>query len=225
MSMKQIIIAIDGPAGSGKSTTAKKLSEKLNYLYIDTGAMYRAVTIAWLDAGVEMTQEALSILMPKVNIELKSSANGQRTFLNGEDVSEKIRTSEVTKYSSPLSAVPIVRELLVDMQRDMGKKGAVILDGRDIGTVVFPQAELKIFLVASIEARASRRAKEMQEKGMEVSIEEIAKQIEIRDHNDSTRSHSPLKKAEDAIEIDTSNISIDEQVDMILKLALNKINK
>ncbi len=217
--MEKIIIAIDGPAGSGKTTTAKIVAETLGYIYIDTGAMYRAVTLAWLRSESEMNDANLANLMEKYPVRLAPSENGQRTYLGSEDVSEEIRTPEVTKQVSPVSAMGIVREKMVAMQREMGKPGGVVMDGRDIGTDVFPQAELKIFLSATIDARAERRMLEMKEKGMEFSVDEIKKQIADRDHYDSNRPISPLRKADDAIEIDTSNLTIEEQSDKIIDLA------
>ncbi|HRP01948.1 MAG TPA: (d)CMP kinase [Candidatus Kapabacteria bacterium] len=220
--MKKIIIAIDGPAGSGKSSSAKIIAEKLNYIYIDTGAMYRAITLAWLQAGLELTPENLHTISDQSKIELKQSIDGQKTFLNGVDVSDAIRTPDVTKFVSPVSADAYVRELMVAQQREMGKSGGVVMDGRDIGTVVFPNAELKIYLIASIQARAERRYLEMTKKGMEVTISEVEKLISDRDLYDSSRNISPLKKAEDAIEIDTSNLTIIEQTNKVIDLA-NKI--
>ncbi len=221
--MKNIIIALDGPAGSGKTTTAKRLAEKLSYIYIDTGAMYRAVTLAWIKSGLEIDEKYAETLVDSIKVELRNEGNGQLTFLDGIDVSDDIRTTEVTKLVSPVSAMPYVREKMVAMQREMGQKGGVVMDGRDIGTAVFPNADLKVFLIASIDARAQRRTKEMLEKGMEANVEEIKQQIIDRDHFDSTREHSPLRKADDAIEIDTSNMTIDDQVNSIYELAIKKM--
>ncbi len=214
--MKKIIIAIDGPAGSGKSTTAKIVAEKLGYIYIDTGAMYRAVTLACIEQNIEINDNELNKIVDNINIELKQSNLGQRTFLNGRDVSDDIRRPDVTKLVSPVSAMSYVREKMVEQQREIGKNGGVVMDGRDIGTVVFPQAELKIYLVASIEARAERRLLELKQKGFNTTVEEIMKQISDRDHYDSNREISPLRKASDAIEIDTSNITIEEQTSKII---------
>ncbi len=219
--MKKIKIAIDGPAGSGKTTTAKLVANKLGYIYIDTGAMYRAVTLAWLKSGTDLTEENVCKLIKSIDIKIINSIEGQKTYLNNIDVSEEIRMPEITKYVSPISAISCVREKLVSMQRELGKNGSVVLEGRDIGTVVFPDAELKIYLVASVEARAKRRTKELLEKGLTVSEEEIKRQIIERDNYDSNREISPLKKAIDAIEIDTSNLTIEEQCKKIIELVNN----
>ncbi len=221
--MKRIVIAIDGPAGSGKTTSARFLAERLNYIYIDTGAMYRAVTLATIRLDIATQESKICEMMKSIKIDLIQSENGQRTMLNGEDVSEQIRLPEVTKLVSPVSAVACVRDVMVAQQREIGKSGGVVMDGRDIGTVVFPQAELKVFLVASDDARAARRAKEMREKGIDCNFEEIKEQILYRDKFDSSRENSPLKKAEDAIEIDTSDLTIDEQTNIIYNIAINRI--
>jgi cytidylate kinase len=219
--MKKIIIAIDGPAGSGKSTTAREVARKLGYVYIDTGAMYRAAALAFRRMGMEFNDRDFSKLMDSIDIELRQSESGQKTYLNGEDVSDEIRTPEITKLVSPVSANHIVRKKLVDMQRQLGKDGGIVMDGRDIGTVVFPRAELKIFMVASPEARAARRTKEMLAKGIDVNEEQIKNDLIARDKYDSSREISPLKKANDAIEIDTSELTIEEQTEKVVDLAMN----
>ncbi len=217
--MKKITIAIDGPAGSGKSTTARLVAQELNYLYIDTGAMYRAVTLAWIRSGSELNEDMIKSLVDTIDIKLFQDRKGNRTILDGIDVSDEIRKPDVTKYVSPISAIQYVREKMVAFQRQMGSGGGVVLDGRDIGTVVFPLAELKIFLIASIEARAIRRTLELMDKGIDCDIEEIQKQIEERDRYDSSREYSPLRKAPDAIEIDTSNLTIRQQTEKVLEIA------
>ncbi len=222
--MKKIIIALDGPAGSGKTTTAREVAKKLNYIYIDTGAMYRATTLAFIRSGQELEGFDFDSLMNNIKIELEPSESGQRTLLNGEDVSKEIRTADVTKLASPVAAVGIVREKLVDQQRELGKQGGVVMDGRDIGTVVFPNADLKLYMHASIEARAARRTKELIAAGEDVSVEEIAKRIANRDEFDSNREISPLRKADDAQVIDTSNITIEEQTNIVIDLANKIIN-
>ncbi len=217
--MKKIIIAIDGPAGSGKTSSAKIVAEKLSYIYVDTGAMYRAVTLSVLRNNVLIEEPEVLNLMQTIKIELEASSKGQLTLLNGEDVSLDIRLPEVTKLVSPVSAMGCVRDLMVAQQRELGKRGGVVMDGRDIGTVVFPQAELKIFLVASIDTRVLRRSKELAAKGIDFDFVELKQQILDRDQYDSSRSHSPLKKALDSIEIDTSLLSLQEQTAVILDLA------
>lgn len=217
--MRGIIIALDGPAGSGKTSSAKIVAEELGYVYIDTGAMYRAVTLAWLRSGRELDEEYINEMMDTIEIDLKQSPHGQLTLLNNEDVSQDIRLPEVTKFVSPVSAMKEVREKMVAQQRELGKRGGVVMDGRDIGTTVFPDADLKIFLVASIDARASRRMKELHAKGEKFSVEDIKKQIETRDNYDSSRKISPLKKADDAITLDTSDLTIEQQTGEILRLA------
>jgi len=223
--MNKIVIAIDGPSGSGKTTSARIIAERLNYIYIDTGAMYRAVTLAAIRAGIAEHEEKICEMMSRVKIDLLQSELGQRTILNGEDVSDAIRLHEVTKLVSPVSAIGCVREIMVAQQRLIGANGGVVMDGRDIGTVVFPNAELKLFLIASPDARAFRRSKELIEKGIECNQEEIKEQILYRDKYDSSREISPLKKADDAIEIDTSDLTIDEQTRIIYKLAIEVLNK
>lgn len=220
-----IIIAIDGPAGSGKSTTARMVAKYFKYLYIDTGAMYRAVALAWLRSGYEFEASAINELMDTLKIELKQGENGQIVILNSEDVTSEIRKPEVTKYSSPISAFEYVREKLVAQQREMGSEGGIVMDGRDIGTVVFPNAELKIFLVASLEARAERRKKELAQKGISESLESIIEGIRIRDLNDSSREISPLRMAEDAVKLDTTILTIEEQCEFVTRKALKIINE
>ena len=223
--MKKIIIAIDGPAGSGKTSTAKIVAERLGYIYIDTGAMYRAVTLAWLRTKQPLNNEVLTELLKNIKIELEASPKGQITKLNGNDVSDEIRSVEVNKFVSPISAVEIVRTAMVDLQRKLAINKGCVMDGRDIGTTVFPNAELKIYLTASIGARAKRRLNEYQEKGIkDLSFDEIATQILERDKFDSTREISPLTKAKDAIEIDTSDLTLESQAEMVEKLALKIIN-
>ncbi len=222
--MKKIIIAVDGPAGSGKTSSAKIVAESLGYTYIDTGAMYRAVSLAVIEQNIPVTEEAVCPLLDQIHIDLKPSPGGQITLLNGRDVSLDIRKPEVTTMVSPVSAMGCVRERMVAMQREMGAHGGVVMDGRDIGTVVFPQAQLKLYLIASIDSRANRRIKEMTDKGIEFNPEDIKNQILYRDNYDSTRAISPLRKADDAIEIDTSNMTIPEQTEFMLKLAQNVIN-
>jgi len=216
---KSFIIAIDGPAGSGKSTTAKLIAQKLGFLYIDTGAMYRAITLAAIRNGVLNNLDEVIKLANNYEIELRYSGNGTSVFLNGKEITEEIRSPEVNVNVSPVSKIQGVREALVRKQRLMAtKNNGIVMEGRDIGTVVFPNADVKIFLTASIEQRAERRAKEYQAKGTIIPFEEIKSNIETRDKIDSTRENSPLVKSHDAHEIDTSRITIDEQVTKIIKI-------
>ncbi len=222
--MNKINIAIDGPAGSGKTTTSKNVAKELSYTYIDTGAMYRAAALFWLRSGLQFNEDLICRLIQNLNIDIRQSGEGNRIFLDKQDVSEEIRTPEVTKYASSISAFGCVRERLVRQQKELAKAGGTVLEGRDIGTVVLPDAELKIFLTASIQQRAERRRNDFLEKNIDIPLDELKKQIEERDQNDSTRSNSPLKKAADAIEIDTSNLSIEAQTGLIVRLAKDRID-
>ena len=211
-----MIIAIDGPAGAGKSTIAKKVADRLGYIYIDTGAMYRAFTYELLISSISLSDiEEITKVLEKTNIEFKNN----EIFLNNLNVTNEIRSKNVTANVSAVSAIPQVREKLVDLQRKIASESNSILDGRDIGTVVFPNAELKIFLTASVKIRALRRYNELIAKDKNIDINEIEAEIEKRDKLDSSRETSPLIKAADAIEIDTSDLSIDEVANTILKLA------
>ena len=218
--MKKIIIAIDGPAASGKSTTAKLVAAQLGYLHIDTGAMYRAMTLKVLRHKIS-SKDAVKVaeLASKTSVRLVSKNGKVKVVLDGEEVSEEIRMPEVTHMVSPVSTVSEVRKLMVNEQREMGKAGGIVLEGRDIGTVVFPNAELKVFMVAQERERAVRRKKEFETKGVAVSVEAMEKEILERDKIDSERAVSPLKKAKDAIELDTTNLSIEEQVEFIVAKA------
>lgn len=221
--IKKINIAIDGPAGSGKSTTAKLLANKLSYNYLDTGATYRAATYLWLQSNKQEIIEFENIFNNAI-IEIKFDNFKQFTYLNNEDISEEIRMPDVTANVSYISSLGFVREKLVGLQRDFSKSKGVVVDGRDIGTVVLPDAELKIYLVASIEERARRRALELDKMGVKVNLNEIKLDIERRDKLDSEREISPLRKAEDAIEVDTTGMTIGDQVNFIYELGLKVIN-
>ncbi|CUT01083.1 cytidylate kinase [Candidatus Kryptobacter tengchongensis] len=224
--MKKIIIAIDGPAGSGKSTTARLVAQKLGYIYIDTGAMYRALTLKVIELGINPNDESLiTKIAENTKIELLYENGNLKVILDGKDVSEKIRSPEVTSLVSIVSAHPKLRDIMVKKQRELGRNGGVVMDGRDIGTVVFPDADLKIFMTADVRERAKRRQKELKAQGFDVEIEKLIKEIEERDKFDSTREIGPLKKADDAIEIDTTNLTIDEQVEIVLKKAYELINQ
>lgn len=215
------IIAIDGPAASGKSTTAKRLARILGYTYIDTGAMFRAVALAIFEDKIDYeNEEKLRQFLPTLRIEFKLIDDSQYIFLNDQNVAEQIRLPEITKLSSVIATIPMVRTKLLELQRDFGKNGHIIMDGRDIGTVIFPDADYKFFLTASVRTRAERRWKEMTDKA--IPIEEIEKEIIWRDKNDSSREVAPLQKAKDAIEVDTSDMSIDEQVDYLYKVIKGK---
>ena len=214
--MKTYSIAIDGPAASGKSTAAKGVAKALDFLYLDTGAMYRAITLYMIEKGLDTRSEedAKSILD---EVTMREDKNGH-IFLNERDVTERVREDDVTKLVSYACAHKAVRERLVALQREMAKGESVVMDGRDIGTVVLPDATLKVYQVASVESRAKRRYLEELSKGKEASLEEIQKDIERRDYIDSHREHSPLRKAEDAILLDTSDLTIQEEIDAILSL-------
>lgn len=212
--MSNFIIALDGPSGSGKSTIANILAKKLKISYLNTGSMYRAVTLFFLENNIKKSDKIDIDLLRKINIDIKED----RVFLNEKDVSDKIRNKEVTENVSWVSSIFLVRKYLVDMQRKISQNKSIILDGRDIGTVVFPNAKYKFFLVASSEVRAKRRYEQNE---IDKSLEEIQKDIEKRDYLDSHREISPLKKAEDAIEIDSSNLTIDETIEEII----NKMDK
>lgn len=223
---KDIIIAIDGFSGCGKSTTAKAVAGTLGYTYIDSGAMYRATTLYFLHHQVALTDDkAVEKALQQLHIAFRPADDGQKyeIYLNGENVEEEIRQMKVSGSVSAVSAIPQVRKAMVALQRAMGAGKKVVMDGRDIGTNVFPHAELKIFMTADTMVRAARRKKELLEKGHKVSLEEIKRNLEERDTIDSGRTENPLRKAEDAIEIDTSHLTFEEQVDKVLDLARNII--
>ena len=215
--MKKITIAIDGHSSCGKSTMAKDLAREVGYVYVDTGAMYRSVTLFALRNGLftadGIQEEELRRRMPEINISFKFNAETGRpdTYLNGELVEQEIRTMEVSNHVSPIATLGFVREAMVAQQQQMGKDKGVVMDGRDIGTTVFPNAELKVYVTASAEVRAQRRYDELKAKGMEADYEEILKNVQERDYIDSHREVSPLRKADDAIELDNSNMTIAEQ--------------
>jgi cytidylate kinase len=223
MHKKGIIIAIDGPAGSGKSSTARAVARNLGYLYIDTGAMYRAMALHILESQVDVNDPvALHAVIDQARIQLVPEDKGFRTILNGRDVSLDIRTPRITRESSPLSQIPRVRQKRISLQREMGKTGGVVLEGRDIGTVVFPQAELKIFMTASVEERARRRFAEQRVKGEPQSLEEVMADIRERDRRDQNRAASPLVQAQDAILLDTSDLTLEQQIAEITRQAQEK---
>ena len=226
--MKKIIIAMDGHSSCGKSTMAKTLAKKIGYTYIDTGAMYRAVTLYSMRHGFigpdgKIDEESLRRELPQIKVSFGHENGQQYTILNGENVEREIRGMEVSSHVSPISAIGFVREAMVKLQREMGEQGAIIMDGRDIGTTVFPNAELKIFVTASDEIRARRRFDELKLKGDNPVYEDVLKNVRERDYIDSHRAVSPLRKADDAIVLDNSNLTFDEQdkwlMDQYLKAA------
>ncbi len=216
--MNFINVAIDGPAGAGKSTISRRAAAELGYIYIDTGALYRTVGLNALRKGVDIQndEEIAATLTDELCVELRFIDGEQRMFLNGEDVSEAIRTPEASMAASRVSAVPAVRKYLFDLQKNLAKTNNCIMDGRDIGTVVLPDAKVKIFLTASPEARAERRYRELCEKGMTTPYEEVLADMIKRDYDDSHRAIAPLKQAEDAILCDTSNIGLEESIKLII---------
>jgi cytidylate kinase len=212
-------IAIDGPAASGKSTTARLVAQALGFLYVDTGAMYRAVTLAVLEKNIDPGDgEAISRLAKDLNINLVLKDHETRTHMNGRDVSDEIRLPAVTAVISRISSHPGLRRIMVEKQRQLAAKGNVVMEGRDIGTVVIPDAEIKIFMQASLDERAQRRLEELKAKGVEISLAQIRTDIRRRDDSDASRSDSPLKAAADAVVLDTSRLTIVEQVDVVLRL-------
>ena len=225
--MKVTNVAIDGPAGAGKSTIAKAVSKKLGYIYIDTGALYRTVGLNALRLGVDIQndEEVASTLTDELSVELKFVDGEQRMFLNGEDVSLAIRTPEASMAASRVSAVPAVRKYLFDLQKNLAKSNNCIMDGRDIGTVVLPDADVKIFLTASPEARALRRHKELIEKGMDASYDDVLADMIKRDYDDSHRAIAPLKQADDAVLCDTSELTLEQSVELIIETIRQGINK
>lgn len=225
MNLRKIVIAIDGYSACGKSSTAKMLANILGYRYIDTGAMYRAVTLYFMEHHVALTNpKEISRSLQQINISFKvNSKNITETYLNGLNVEKAIRSMRVSGRVSEVSAIKDVRTAMVEQQRKMGKEKGVVMDGRDIGTVVFPQAELKLFMSADLLVRAFRRQKELLEKDRLIDLDDVISNIVQRDEIDTTRAESPLRQADDAILIDTTHITLDEQVDEVVRLALAKM--
>lgn len=221
---KFIIIAIDGPAASGKSTLAKDLADKLGYLYVDTGAMYRAITFYALDHKIVDDNDELIKILQDLKLELEYENKLTRVFINDEEVTEKIRTPEVNSKVSDISKIKEVRTEMVKLQREMAKNKNLVVEGRDTTTVVFPNADLKIFLTADVKERARRRYLEYKEKGEKVTLDGVEASINNRDHIDSSRNVSPLKKADDAIEVDTTDLTIEEEINRIVA-RVNSIEK
>lgn len=212
-------IAIDGPAGAGKSSIAREVAKKLGLVYVDTGAMYRAVAVYAILNGIEIKEENFTEdVLDKIDIELAYDENGQRIYLCGEDVSERIREADASIGASNVATIPAVRLKLVELQRKLSEKTSVIMDGRDIGTYVLPDAQVKIFLTASVDVRARRRLLELENKGIAVDFESVKKDIEYRDKNDSEREFAPLRRAEDAVVVDTSDMTICQVIDRISEI-------
>ena len=223
--MNAFSVAIDGPSGAGKSTIAKFLAEKLNFLYVDTGAMYRSIGLYAARQGVAANDAvAVEALLPNIKLDLAYVDGEQRIFLNGEDVSRSIRTEQASKNASAVSAIPAVRTFLLEFQRSFAKQNCILMDGRDIGTVVLPDADVKIFLTASAEARAQRRYKEQIERGEDVTLEAVFEAIRKRDEADSSRATAPLKAADDAIVVDTTYLNLEESIARILGIVEDKLH-
>ena len=219
-----VSVAIDGPAGAGKSTLARRLAADFGYIYVDTGAMFRTIGLYALRAGKDpKDNEAVNALLPNITLEFAFIEGEQHIYLNGEDVSTAIRTEEVGMAASAVGANPAVRAFLLEMQRDMARTQNILMDGRDIGTVVLPNATVKIFLTATAEARAERRAKELADKGQPADLATVLADIRQRDYQDSHRAVAPLKQAEDAILVDTSNIGLQESFDLLKRTILAHI--
>ena len=219
-----INVAIDGPAGAGKSTVARAAAKKLGYIYVDTGALYRAVGVYCLRKGIETTDvEGVGAVLSEITVELKFIDGVQHVFLNGDDVSTEIRLPEASMAASNVSAIPSVRAFLFDLQRDIAKKNNCIMDGRDIGTVVLPEAQVKIFLTADDTERAMRRYKELQEKGSTVTYQEVLDDLRVRDYNDSHREIAPLKPAEDSVTINTTGYTLEESIAKIVSTVEEKL--
>ena len=224
MNKRAIKIAIDGPAASGKSTTAREVAKRLGYIYIDSGAMYRAVTLRAIELTIPTTElEKIANIAGAISIQFKPNPSGTSILMDGKDISDSIRTPEVNSQINPVAANPEVRKILVGKQQDLGKEGGIVMDGRDIGTVVFPDAELKVYMQAGAEERARRRLMEFESRKITITFEEVLREIQIRDHADASRAHGPLKIAADAVIIDTTNLTVDDQIEEVYQLAVKKI--
>lgn len=219
-----INIAIDGPAGAGKSTVAKAAAKAFGFIYVDTGALYRAIAYFAVSQGAEVSDAAdVTALLPKITAELKYLDGAQHVFVNGEDVTDRIRTPEVSMGASAVSAIPAVRDFLFDLQKKIAAENSVVMDGRDIGTVVLPNADVKIYLTASAEERARRRHRELTEKGETIGFEEVLADVNKRDYNDTHRETAPLKQAEDAVLCDTTNVDLQGAIDMLINIISERI--
>lgn len=213
--MKKISVAIDGPAGAGKSSISRRVAAELGYVYIDTGAMYRTVAVYAIERGIDPDSEEFIKELDKIDIDIRYESGALHVYLNGKDVTERIRENDASMGASAVAALPQVRSRLVAMQREMAKEGGVIMDGRDIGTVVLPDADLKIYLTASVDERARRRYEEYVNNGIECSYEELKRDVIKRDKNDMNRAVSPLRRADDAVEIDTTGNTFEQSVEII----------
>lgn len=219
MKQEVIAVAIDGPAGAGKSTIARAAAAQLGFVYVDTGALYRTIGLAVCRRGIDGTDTAGIVhTLPEIRVELTYRDGAQHVLLDGEDVSDAIRTPEISVYASQVSVVPEVRAYLLDLQRDMARTQSVIMDGRDIGTVILPDARVKIFLTASPEKRAVRRCAELREKGQQVTLDEVLADMTRRDAQDEGRAVAPLKQAADAVRVDTSDLTLDESIEAVLRV-------
>ncbi len=218
-----IRIAIDGPGGAGKSTVAKAVAKKLDILYVDTGALYRTVGLYVKSKGVDPKDaQGVGALLPEISIEVRYEGGAQHVYLNGVDHGDAIRTPEMSMYASAVSAIPSVRAFLLETQKDIARKNSVIMDGRDIGTVILPDADLKVFMTASAECRAMRRFKELTERGQSVKYEDVLSEMNQRDGQDSSRAIAPTKAAEDAVYFDNSDLDFDQTVDAIIRMVNEK---
>ena len=224
---KRFAVAIDGPSGAGKSTLARSVARELGAVYVDTGAIYRTVGYCAWRRGIDPdAREAICALLPQLEISMGYDDDGlQRMYLNGEDVTKEIRLPQISMYASRVSALPEVRAFLMDMQRDMARRHSVVMDGRDIGTVVLPQAQVKIFLTASAEDRARRRWEELRERGTPKDFDELLEEIRQRDHNDASRAAAPLRAAEDAVYLDTTGNTFEQSREQILKIIKERLDK
>lgn len=224
MNQDVIAVAIDGPAGAGKSTIARAAAAQLGFVYVDTGALYRAIGLAVCRRGIDGTDvPGILATLPEIQVGLTYQDGAQHVLLDGEDVSDAIRTPQISTYASQVSSVPEVRAYLLDLQRDLARRQSVIMDGRDIGTVILPDAKVKIFLTASPEKRAARRCAELREKGQDVTVEGILADMERRDALDASRAAAPLKQAEDAVLVDTSDLTLEQSIEAVLTVIRDKM--
>lgn len=224
MNQDVIAVAIDGPAGAGKSTIARAAAAQLGFVYVDTGALYRTIGLAVCRRGIDGTDvPGILTTLPEIQVGLTYQDGAQHVLLDGEDVSDAIRTPQISTYASQVSSVPEVRAYLLDLQRDLARRQSVIMDGRDIGTVILPNAKVKIFLTASPEKRAARRCAELREKGQDVTVEGILADMERRDALDASRAVAPLKQAEDAVLVDTSDLTLEQSIEAVLTVIRDKM--